>query len=518
MSEWFVSSSVSARIITVAAGAPLQQAINAARDGDVLALENGAVFTGNFTLPLRPTPSERATAPNDASGMVVIRPARPEGLPVAGARLQPSTARSLPRIHSPNGAPAVRTGPGARGWRLELIEFTAAAGGPGDIIALGDGSSAQSQRSQVPRDLILDRVYVHGDATLGQKRCIALNSAETTITGSYVAECKAEGQDAQAVAGWNGPGPFTITNNYLEGAGENIMFGGGDPSIDGLVPSDILIAGNTIEKPLAWRNSKWQVKNLVELKNARRVVIRNNVIRHNWQAAQSGYAVLFTVRNQDGRCPWCQVEQVTFEQNRLEKIAGGISILGRDDEHPSQQTQEIIIRDNLVSELDNQVWGGSGYFLLLLGGPRAVTVSHNTIVQPHASGLIQLEGLPVQSFVFTSNVARHGEYGIIGTGRGPGRDSIDAYLPSARIAGNIIAGADAGRYPPGNQYPGVAELDRRFADPRSGDFRLAQPSSLATTATTPTTPATTKGRSRANDSTERPPGADLSAIPPSAPQ
>ena len=30
--------------------------------------------------------------------------------------------------------------------------------------------------------------------------------------------------------GWNGPGPFLIENNYLEAAGENIMFGGNDPS------------------------------------------------------------------------------------------------------------------------------------------------------------------------------------------------------------------------------------------------------------------------------------------------
>ena len=43
----------------------------------------------------------------------------------------------------------------------------------------------------------------------------------------------------------NGSGPFLIQNNYLEGAGENVIFGGGDPSIANLVPSDIQILGNT---------------------------------------------------------------------------------------------------------------------------------------------------------------------------------------------------------------------------------------------------------------------------------
>ena len=44
--------------------------------------------------------------------------------------------------------------------------------------------------------------------------------------------------------GWNGPGPFLIENNYLEAAGENVMFGGSDPSIANLVPSNITIRRN----------------------------------------------------------------------------------------------------------------------------------------------------------------------------------------------------------------------------------------------------------------------------------
>src|SRR5690606_23447694 len=92
------------------------------------------------------------------------------------------------------------------------------------------------------------------------------------------------GNDSQAIAGWNGPGPFKIVNNYLEGAGENIMFGGATPRIEGLVPADIVIRGNHFHKPLRWRigdpsyeGIPWSVKNLFELKNARRVVIDGNI-------------------------------------------------------------------------------------------------------------------------------------------------------------------------------------------------------------------------------------------------
>jgi hypothetical protein len=63
--------------------------------------------------------------------------------------------------------------------------------------------------------------------------------------------------------------------------------------------SDITIAGNTITKQTAWRSQNWSVKNLLELKNARRVSIRGNTFDYNWQAGQSGFAILFTVARQN---------------------------------------------------------------------------------------------------------------------------------------------------------------------------------------------------------------------------
>ena len=47
----------------------------------------------------------------------------------------------------------------------------------------------------------------------------------------------------------------------------------------------------------------WSVKNIFELKNARRVLAEGNVLEHNWQHDQNGFAILFTVRNQDGERP-----------------------------------------------------------------------------------------------------------------------------------------------------------------------------------------------------------------------
>ena len=53
-----------------------------------------------------------------------------------------------------------------------------------------------------------------------------MNSARTAVVDSYLSDFHEVGADNQAVASWNGPGPFKIVNNYLEASSENILFGG----------------------------------------------------------------------------------------------------------------------------------------------------------------------------------------------------------------------------------------------------------------------------------------------------
>jgi hypothetical protein len=447
---------------TVAQGGDLQLALLNARPGDVVELAAGATFVGNFTLPVK----------EGSTSFIVIRSA---GVGTIEGRVSPELARGFAKIQSPNGSPAIQTAPGAHHWRVELVEISGS--GSGDLVALGQGGSPQTTTASVPHDLVVDRSYIHGDAGRGIKRCIAANSASTTVSNSYVSDCKAVGQDAQAIAGWNGPGPFSIVNNYIEGAGENVLFGGADPAIQDLVPADIDIRDNLISKPTSWRQQAWQVKNLLELKNARRVSITGNTLENSWQAAQQGFAVLFTVRNQDGRCRWCQVEDVTFAGNTVRHAAAGVEILGFDDEHPSQQTRQITIRDNVFTDIDPKVWGGSGYAFLMLGGPRDIVIDHNTLIQDNASGIIQVEGPPILGFVFTNNLARHGAYGVIGADHAPGNDTLRAFFPAALVTRNVIADGEAAKYPPGNWFPSSSEFRGQFQAFDAGNYRLSASSS-----------------------------------------
>jgi hypothetical protein len=150
----------------------------------------------------------------------------------------------------------------------------------------------------------MDRSYVHGNPTYGHRRGLALNSAASTIVNSHFSDIKGINQDTQAICGWNGPGPFLIENNHLEAAAENILFGGSDPYIPQLVPSGITIRRNLITKPLAWMSQSWVVKNLIEFKNAKDVVVEGNTIENNWASGQQGYSIIFSPRNQSNTAPW----------------------------------------------------------------------------------------------------------------------------------------------------------------------------------------------------------------------
>jgi hypothetical protein len=219
----------------------LQSALNAVQPGQSIVLEPGRVYEGPFRLP-RKVGSDWITIRTGSAAFAMTVP--------AGRRVRPADARMMPKLIASRGN-VIEAEAGAHHYRFIGLEVAPA---PGvfvyHVIDLGtDGSDPAA----IPHDFDFQRMYVHGDPAKGSRRGFALNSASTTIVDSYISDFKEVGQDSQAICGWNGPGPFTITNNYLEGAGENLMFGGGDPTIRDLVPSDIQIRRNTFSKPLEWR-------------------------------------------------------------------------------------------------------------------------------------------------------------------------------------------------------------------------------------------------------------------------
>jgi hypothetical protein len=449
------------RILTVGIGGDFQGALNAAQPGDVIELQAGATFVGNFVLPNKA-----------GSQWIHIRSSALASLPPAGTRVTPLKAALLPKLVSPNTNATVSTAAGAHHYRFVGVEITTTHATTSlthyGLVHL-EAPGGQTALSQVPSFIVFDRCYLHGTPTGNVRRGIILNSAHTAVIDSTLSDFHEVGADSQAIAGWNGPGPFKIVNNYLEGAGENLMFGGSDPSIAGLVPSDIEIRYNHFFKPLAWRTGVpgWTVKNLFELKNAQRVLVEGNVLEHNWPAAQNGFSVLFTVRNQDGTAPWSVVQDVSFVRNILRHAASGINILGRDNSYSSQQTQRILIRDNLFYDLGGS-WGG-GTLLQVLDGAADVTFDHNTAFQ--TDKIIMTEGASNSGFVYRNNLTPHNAYGVIGTGTGTGLATLNTYFPGHVFARNILAGGSASSYPADNYFTALDSVG--FVNLAGADFRLA---------------------------------------------
>lgn len=565
----------------------LQQAINDAQPGDTVLLRAGETFAGHYVLPVK-----------SGTGWITIRSdAADTQLPPAGTRLVPSgrtganTSRSLlARIVGLGGrlktTPLLRTAAGAHHYRIEFIEFDGSASlGYETIVQIGTDTTAAP-----PTDIILDRVYVHGHKTKGQKRGIAINGVRCDVINSYISDIKAYNVDSQAILGYNGAGPFKIINNYVEASGENIMFGGADPAIVNLVPGDITIRHNHIVKPLAWRSdvlskpgsvsatattggvlgarthyfkvvalmdaggsptlksmpsaeakattgssgavrlswsgvtgadryriyrgtssgaesryletsgastsftytgnneksgtppthgTRWSIKNLLELKNAQRVLVEGNIIENVWAAGQAGYAIMLTPRNSSGAATWTRVRDVTIRSNIIRHASGAINILGRDDTATSGRTENITIANNLFTDIDNSKWGGLAKTFLLGGGPAYIKFKRNTIVSTDSSIVYAYGSLQIPGFVYTNNLAKHNKYGILGSGLTPGSPTIAKYFPSANVTCNVFAGGPASAYPKPNAFPSLADWSAAFVDPASGDYRLRAGSVIA---------------------------------------
>jgi hypothetical protein len=446
-------------IVKLGPNGDLQRAIDRARPGDTIILEAGKVYKAPITLPVK-----------SGAEFISIQSSRVSELP-ENTRVTPAQSDLLARLQSSEkSAPIVKTQPGAHHFKFIGIEFstTDAQVVVHDLIRLGD--AATTNLDDVPHHLIIDRSYIHGFPTQEVQRGVSLNSAETSITNSYISDIHGKGYDTQAICGWNGPGPFKIVNNYLEAAGENIMFGGSDPKIKDLVPADIEIRDNYFFKPLSWKvgdpsyaGQHWSVKNLFELKSARRVTIDRNIFENNWVDAQAGPAILFTVRNQDGTAPWSTIEDVTFTNNIVKNSPAALNLLGRDNLQTSQRARGLKITNNLFTNI-------SGTFLTMSGYPD-VTIASNTHVQ--SGNIMTLHGDPSPNFVYEKNVTIRDSkgYGVKGDATGEGTIALSTFAPSATFRDNVIVGANASQYPAKNYYP-ASLTEVGFIDPSKGDFRL----------------------------------------------
>ena len=477
------------KVRLVNADGDLQGTLNGAGCGDVIKLEAGAVFSGEFVLPQKAC---------DDTHWIIIRTSSPDdALPAEGVRLTPcyagvaslpgrpdfhctSTRNVLAKIvfAGKNGSGPIFFADGANHYRFIGIEVTRDSPGA-SIVALA------GPKGRVPADhIIFDRVWIHGTPHDETRRGLFLSGTTyMAVVDSFFSDfhCTAKESciDSQTISGAAGDlpmGPYKIVNNFLEAAGENLLFGGGEAT---RTPTDLEIRHNYLFKPIIWMTGQpgfvggnsgqpFIVKNHFELKNAQRVLFEGNVLENVWGGfTQTGFSILLTPKNQGNACPLCRVTDITIRDCRIAHVGSGFLIgNGASDAGGSSAAGErYSIHDVVIDDSDGKKYG-FGFFMLLASKEptlKYVRMDHITAISPRVFLSLGIKGPKIQNFTFTNNLVGANERQINSAGGGPENCAFqpDKQGPagilrhcfdSVTFTHNVIInGFDS--WPPGNFFP-----------------------------------------------------------------
>lgn len=414
--------------VILSQGDDLQNALNSVLPGQIIELEAGATFTGNYIIP-----------PKSGSAWIYIRSSRYQDLPEPGRRVSPAHESLMPKIMSPNEFnPTFIIQPGANKIRLIGLDITTAFNTQNSVQygVMRIGWLNESSLGNSPSDnIIIDRCYIHG-SPLGNVRdgIVAYNVTNLGIIDSYIAAFKGVGYESHALHLYCPPGPTKIANNYIEAGGINVFIGD-SALISGFFPRDIEIVGNHIRKPLSWKiddpsyaGIPWTIKNLVELKAGERIYVHGNVMENSWVGGQHGEVIVMTPRGG-------YIRDVTVRQNLMRNFQGGTTINSADVTLDNVLVDENIFFNNPTA---------SNFAILMAGAPgqfNNVSIKHNTFVLFNTHGWIgfnggsenELNGLDIYD-----NLATGGIYYYFGNGMGVGLNVFNFFTENYNVHNNGI--------------------------------------------------------------------------------
>jgi hypothetical protein len=231
------------------------------------------------------------------------------------------------------------------------------------------------------------------------------------VVNSTLDNCHGNNGDSQALLVINSPGPIRVENNTLHGGHQSVLIGGGSPAAQGVIPRDIIVRGNDMCRPLAWRK-KWVFKVLFENKIAERELVEGNRFCNAYPDGQDGSVFNIKTEDQNGLAPWSRTADVTIRNNVMSCAAGLFHLSARQGSTNAIPASRITIYDNLAADSISTAPCAGTSDALYLGGVDDVVFVRNYIRNPQSRAAVYFSGVS-QRFVATDNVFG-GEFGFKG--------------------------------------------------------------------------------------------------------
>lgn len=474
---------------TVPSNVGLQYALNNAALGDTIIVNTtstdaGGVYDGGST---------GFTMPDKGAGTnwIYVKGQNYASLPAPGTRVTTANASVMPKIINnvaSTGQTSLFALPKAHHFRWVGINFQTITGQlTFSMIRCFSGSTLLSDQ---PHDITFDRCLV-----------VAFDPAWGGVHGIYsgcdyfaVVDCGIYGwasiqnsNDSQAVLIATSQGPVKIKNCRLEAESENVMSGGVNPSVAGLVPSDISVTDNLMFKPLSWAVGRAfsASKNLYEIKSGARTYIVHNRLENMWNSGQP-WCISFKSTNSGADQAAAVCDDTLCTANRFVNVSRGPTIhAGNDTGGQNTPTRWSCIWDNvfeitgldthgtnldeadafLINSVFEPITGNNPY------DPRDTIMDHNTFINFQAPSLIfygmdiecnaGITGAtfapPYQWFRFKNNIMTSGQFGWARKGGvGVGTACLsNNFNTNYAFTGNVAINESSGGtgYPAGNFYP-----------------------------------------------------------------
>jgi endonuclease/exonuclease/phosphatase family metal-dependent hydrolase len=165
---------------------------------------------------------------------VTIRPVDISWLPSGLKRVTPAMAVNMPKFLSPfNNASVIRmAGVGRKYLRVVGCEFKKPADAiMSSMLDIGtDGNTSPTAYNQLVHHVMYDRCYIHGNPNDDTDRGMLVHGNDISVLNCHFEDFHSAGNDSQAIVVLDGKRQGFV-NNWFEGYGENLMWGGGGTKI-----------------------------------------------------------------------------------------------------------------------------------------------------------------------------------------------------------------------------------------------------------------------------------------------